>query len=225
MEVTDKLIKEMPAVQENAIDQLAGEQVSDSVESTTRREQEHTGLFDRMGRSFNRALHLVDDDDKPRMTKGGKLKIKRGQGPDASKEKESKIGGLEAPTGIAFAEGQAAAEAEILVTGQSAASLTFLLGIMAFKEDGKPTQDEINQVTYAYQTYFRAKNIRDLPPGIVLATALITYAAPRLMKPKTSKKIAGVWEKIKKRYAKKNRTPHVPGAASNEVETSDVDKG
>ena len=208
MEITEKLVKEMPDVQENAIDQLAGEQ-----------EQEHAGLFDRMGRAFDRTLHLTDDDGKPRLTKGNKLKIKRGQGPDA-KQKESKIGGLDAPGGIAFAEGQAAQEAEILVTGQSAASLTFLLGIMVFKEDGKPTQDEINQVTYAYQTYFRAKNIRDLPPGVILATALITYAGPRMMKPKTSKKIAGAWEKIKKRYSKNKRTPE-----SNEDQRTDIDKG
>ena len=209
MEVTEKLVEEMPAVQENAIDQLAGDQ-----------EQEHAGLFDRMGRSFNRTMHLTDEDDKPRLTKGGKLKIKRGQGPDAAKVKESTIGGLDQPPGIGFAEGQAAAEAEILVTGQSAASLTFLLGMMIFKEDGKPTKDEINQVTYAYQTYFRAKNIRDLPPGIVLVTALVTYAGPRLMKPEIQKKAGNVWKKFKNWRNRKKGT-----SETVEVASSPTDKG
>lgn len=209
MEVTEKLVEEMPAVQENAIDQLAGDQ-----------EQEHTGLLDRMGRSFNRALHLTDDEGQPRLTKGNKLKIKRGQGPDAAKVKESTIGGLEPTPGIGFAEGQPASEAEILATGQSAASLTFLLGMMIFKEDGKPTKDEINQVTYAYQTYFRAKNIRDLPPGVVLVTALITYAGPRLMKPEIQKKAGNAWKKFKNWRNRKKGTPE-----SNEVASSPTDKG
>ena len=205
MEVTENLINEMPDVQENAIDQLAGAPGDDS---GVPGEQEHTGVLDSMGRAFNRTLHITDENDQPRLTKGGKLKIKRGQGPNA-RPKVSTIGGLEPKPGIGFAEGQPASEAEIIVTGQSAASLTFLLGMVVFKEDGKPTQDEINQVTYAYQTYFRAKNIRDLPPGVVLATALITYAGPRLMKPKTSKRIAGLWEKLKKRFSRTTRTPEV----------------
>lgn len=218
MEITDKLVEQMPDVQENAIDQLAGdkkqeqEQVKDPGISG-----EHAGLVDRMGRTFSRAIHLTDEKDEPKLTKAGKLKIRRGQGPDA-KTAESKIGGMTSTPGIGFAQTQAAAEAEIIVTGQSAASLTFLLGIMVFKEDGKPTQDEINQVTYAYQTYFRAKNIRDLPPGVILATALIVYAGPRLMKPKTSKKIGVLWEKVKKRYSRKKRTPESNEAGHTDTE-------
>ena len=92
--------------------------------------------------------------------------------------------------------------------------------MVIFKEDGKPTQDEINQVTYAYQSYFRAKNIRDLPPGVVLATALITYAGPRLMKPRMQKKTGDLWKKFRIWREKKKGTPE-----SNEVKSSDADKG
>ena len=192
MEIADKLVDEMPNVQENAIDQLAGE-----------KEQVKSGLKDKLGRAFDAVMHLVDDDGEPKLTKSGKLRIKRGYGPDARKTKVSSIGGIDAP--ITFAEGQPSPEAEILATGQSAASLTFVIGMAVFGSDGQPTKDEINQITYAYQTYFRAKNIRDLPPGVVLVTALMTYTLPRMLKPKTSKKISSVWSKVRQKFSKDRR--------------------
>ena len=193
MDITENLVNEMPDVQENAIDQLDKE-----------KEQVKSGLLDAMGRNFDKAMHIIDEQGEPKLTKDGKLRIKRGYGPGAKQPKISSIGGLEGPVG--FAQSQEQSETEILVTGQSAASLTFVVGMAFFGSDGKPTQDEINQVTYAYQTYFRAKNIRDLPPGIVLATALMTYALPRMLKPKTSKKISTLWDKTKRKFSK-NRAP------------------
>lgn len=207
MDITEKLVQEMPGVQENAIDQLDKE-----------KEQVKAGFRDKMGRAFDKLMHLTDEDGEPKLTKNGRLRIKRGFGPDAKTPKESTIGGIETPAGITFADGQRDGEAEILATGQSAASLTFLLGMFIFKEGGKPNKDEINQVTYAYQTYFRAKNIRDLPPGVILATALMTYAAPRIMLPETRKRSSKVWTKVKKRFSKGR------GAPEKDVE-SKTDKG
>ena len=189
-DITDKLVDEMPPVQENAIDQL-------QVEKQSKLDK----LRDRMGRAFSSELHKLDENGDPIITKGGQLRVVRG--PHKKKVPPvSSIGGLETPGPLGLADGQGDGEAEILVTGQSAASLTFLLGMMVFKEDGKPTQAEINQVTYAYQTYFRAQNIRDLPPGVVLATALITYAGPRMMKPKVQKKISSFWGKLRAKVSK-----------------------
>lgn len=196
MEIADKLVEEMPGVQENAIEQLDNE-----------KEQQKAGFRDKMGRAFDKLMHLTDEDGEPKLTKTGRLRIKRGFGPDAKTPKTSTIGGLDAPPGITFADGQRDGEAEILATGQSAASLTFLVGMFAFKEAGKPTKDEVNQVTYAYQTYFRAKNIRDLPPGVILATALMTYAGPRLILPETRKRSSKLWTKVKKRFSKGRVAP------------------
>lgn len=196
MEITDKLVQEMPNVQENAIEQL-----------DAKKEQQKAGFRDKMGRAFDKLMHLTDEDGEPKLTKNGKLRIRRGFGPDAKTPKASTIGGLDQAPGITFADGQRDGEAEILATGQSAASLTFLLGMFVFKEAGKPNKDEINQVTYAYQTYFRAKNIRDLPPGVILVTALLTYAGPRLMLPETRKRSSKIWTKVKKRFKKGRGTP------------------
>ncbi len=193
MDITDNLVNEMADVQENAIEQLDKE-----------KEQVKSGLLDAMGRNFDKAMHIIDEQGEPKLTKDGKLRIKRGYGPGAKQPKISTIGGVDGLIG--FAQTQEQSEAEILVTGQSAASLTFVVGMAFFGSDGKPTQEEINQVTYGYQSYFRAKNIRDLPPGVVLATALMTYALPRMIKPKTSKKISSLWDKAKRKFSK-NRTP------------------
>ena len=196
MDIADKLVDEMPGVQENAIEQLDNE-----------KEQQKAGFRDKMGRAFDKLMHLTTEDGEPKLTKSGRLRIRRGFGPDAKTPKQSTIGGLDTPPGITFADGQRDGEAEILATGQSAASLTFLVGMFAFKEAGKPTKDEVNQVTYAYQTYFRAKNIRDLPPGVILATALMTYAGPRLILPETRKRSNKLWTKVKKRFSKGRVTP------------------
>lgn len=208
MEVTDKLIKEMPNVQENAIDQLDSE-----------KEQVKAGFRDKMGRAFDALIHLTDDDGEPKLTKSGKLRIKRGFGPDAKTPKVSTIGGIDETGKVGFAQSADQSEAEILATGQSAASLTFVIGMAVFGSDGKPSQDEINQVTYAYQTYFRAKNIRDLPPGVVLVTALATYTVPRLMKPKTTKKISTLWDRARAKLSK-NRSQ----SPDKDVETENHQK-
>lgn len=203
MDITNTLVDEMPNVQENAIDQLQHDHDAGKEK-----------LVDKIGRAFDKAIHLTDGDGEPKLTKGGQIRIKRGHGPDANKKRVSSIGGVETPGTIAFAESKAESEAEILATGQSAASLTFVIGMAMFGSDGKPTQDEINQITYAYQTYFRAKNIRDLPPGIVLVTALATYTVPRMLKPKTSKKITTLWGKLKAKVSK-NRLETPDGESDN----------
>jgi len=190
MEITDKLIDEMPGVQENAIDQLQNEQ-----------ESKLSKLRDRMGRAFTKEYHSTDDTGKPLLTKKGELRVVRG--PKKKPPLVSTIGGLETPGPLGLADGQDHIDAEIIATGQSAASLTFVIGMAVFGTDGQPTQAEINQVTMAYQTYFRAKNIRDLPPGIVLVTALASYTVPRLMKPKQVKRFSSLWDKVKVKFGRK----------------------
>ena len=205
-DITDTLIKEMPTVQQNAIDQL-------EVDQEKQKESIFLNLKDRMGRAFDKALHGTDDEGKPLLTKGGQLRIVRGRKERMKKpESVSSIGGLDSP--VTFADGQPPGEAEILATGQSAASLTFVIGMAVFGSDGQPSKDEINQVTYAYQTYFRAKNIRDLPPGVVLVTALMTYTVPRMLKPKQAKKISSLWDKLRVKFSKQRR-----GAPEKDVES------
>ena len=191
MEVTDKLIKEMPGVQENAINQLE-----------TEKETRLSKLRDRVGRAFSKEYHKLDASGEPLLTKTGQLRVVRGPH-KKNLPPVSTIGGLDTPGPLGLADGQPGGEAEIIATGQSAASLTFVIGMAVFGSDGQPSQAEINQVTMAYQTYFRAKNIRDLPPGIVLVTALASYTVPRLMKPKQVKRFSSLWDKVKVKFGRK----------------------
>jgi len=209
-DITDKLVEEMPDVQENAIDQLQAA-----------KETRLSKLRDSMGRAFDKALHIIDDTGEPVLTKKGELRILRGQGPRAKAAKVSTIGGLETPGPLGLADSDKGTDAEIIATGQSAASLTFVIGMAVFGSDGQPTQAEINQVTMAYQTYFRAKNIRDLPPGIVLVTALASYTVPRMMKPKQVKKMSSLWDKIKVKLGR-NRREKGPESETESIADKDT---
>ncbi len=53
--------------------------------------------------------------------------------------------------------------------------------------------DDMASLTGAFTTYFHAKGITDLPPGVVLAAALLGYIAPRFAMPKTQSR----WSKLK----------------------------
>ena len=200
-EIADKLVNEMPPVQENAIDQLQ-----------VKKQSKLDKLRDNMGRAFSKEYHKIGDDGEPLLTTKGTLRVVRG--PHKKKlPPVSTIGGVETPGPLGLADGQPGTDADIIATGQSAASLTFVIGMMIFKSDGQPTQAEINQVTMAYQTYFRAKNIRDLPPGIVLVTALASYAVPRFMKPQQIKKMSSFWGKVHAKFSKSR-----PGASEKQPE-------
>lgn len=195
MNVIDKLVTDMPDVQENAISQLQAEGAEPE-------------LVDSLGRTFDAFLHRTDATGNPILTNKGKLRIKPKPGGGASKPKSaSSIGGVDSQSEPDFS--YAKEEAAIIATGQSAAALTFVIGMAIFGADGAPSNDEKEQITYAYQTYFKAKNIQDLPPGIVLVTALATYALPRALKPANSKKFSGWYGKVKGAVTR-DRTPKSP---------------
>ena len=88
------------------------------------------------------------------------------------------------------------------IAGESAANLTFTLGMMISDEyapivDEATGQNEPLVMTKAYADYFASKGWNDIPPGAALLLTLGNYYGSRLARPKTQKRIGSVWSKMK----------------------------
>jgi hypothetical protein len=61
----------------------------------------------------------------------------------------------------------------------------------------RPSTDEYTNLTNATETYLRAKEFPDIPPGWVLCFVVCGYALPRLNSPTMREKLGRVGDKIK----------------------------
>ena len=108
---------------------------------------------------------------------------------------QSAVGGI--PFGGEVIMSKATPEQSYAACGTTTAQMTFMLGMVVGGEEWKPSHDESVYMATAWTDYFRAKGIKDLPPGVVVATALISYAGPRLFKPNTQTRIKMAGAKLK----------------------------
>lgn len=75
---------------------------------------------------------------------------------------------------------------------------------MTFGPEWQPrSPDEKNAVCVPLAAYLKTKNVVDLPPGVLLAIAILAYSAPRITAPTTKEKIKGFWLWIKSKIHKK----------------------
>lgn len=75
---------------------------------------------------------------------------------------------------------------------------------MVFGPEWQPQNEtERASVIGALKTYFKAKEVKDIPPGMLLAIVLSAYAAPRLRAPSTSSKLAMAWAWFKNKLRRR----------------------
>ena len=139
-------------------------------------------IKDKAGIVFDPEKHAIDNTGRPVITKAGYFRKR--SGPKTTIEKKPSRD----------------PEPEIIddeAAGIIAANLTFTVGQLVFGPDGQPKPAEIEQITQAYAVYFKSKGMVDLPPGWLLATVLISYAAPRIIEPAAQSRIkrALTWAK------------------------------
>jgi hypothetical protein len=61
----------------------------------------------------------------------------------------------------------------------------------------KQVVDERMNVVSALAKYLESKEVKDIPPGIMLTVVVLAYAAPRFQAPSTKAKIVGGWTWLK----------------------------
>lgn len=149
---------------------------------------------DRFGRLFDQNLHIVNNDGTPLLTATGLLRVRRGQG-----IKKSGVGSPKGQSAIETVEAQHAA------CGVTTAELIFVMGVAIGGEDWLPENHERLYMQTAWTEYFRKKDIKDLPPGVLICTALVSYAIPRFGKPDTQTRMKRIGAWFKKRFSRKAR--------------------
>lgn len=101
-------------------------------------------------------------------------------------------------------EEQSKLEAEMVqqIAGESAANLTFTLG-MLISDDYAPIVDQATGqneplvMTKAYADYFKSRGWNDIPPGAALVLTLGNYFGSRLTRPKTQARLGSGWSRFK----------------------------
>jgi hypothetical protein len=186
----DDILGTMPDVQQHAIDQHQQKQ-QDALDNAER---------DDAGTPFDPAIHTGTK------LKNGTWRLRKGAKNPGSVVAQSRTrsanGGPSAAVQSAptvDVEKVAAAQA----AGAMAASAVFMACRGFGGEEWKPTPAEVEMQSAAWGAYFLAKDITDMPPGMMLCIALGSYAGPRFSMPQTSAKVGRVKNWIALRIAKR----------------------
>lgn len=89
------------------------------------------------------------------------------------------------PAGVEPAAAVASGPDEYVIAAQSACAILYALGMTIGGDEWKPSDDEHTNLATAFEGYFRAKGLSDIPPGWALTIAVGVYVGPRMRKPKT----------------------------------------
>ena len=178
----DQFAADMPTPQESTI-------AAEAENATSELNFDDTTPRDSMGRVFDPAIHSVDADGNPRLTRGGNLRVKRGSG-----NRTSYIG-QPAPT-----------RQDALQAGTAIAGSIFGCCHMAFGDEWAPRVDpatganERAAMAVAWGQYLEARGMTDIPPEILVAMVCATYALPRLVMPQTQTRMQRIGGWLKVRY-------------------------
>lgn len=190
-QIASGLTGDMPDVQEHAVQQAEAQQAAQNGAPT-----------DKSGALFDPAIHVTGPDGRGMLTVRGTWAQKRGrksndaqssQSAQKAQPAKSVLGGPAAPpTAQSIADAQKAnQDMQSRSAGIAAAEMLFMAGQIIGGDEWKPMQnkemglDERAVMHGAFGDYFVSKGKSDIPPGAVLAFAIIAYAAPRFAMPKT----------------------------------------
>lgn len=198
--IADTLADEAPEVQEHAIAAAQAEEQA--------RQEEMGSMVDDDGVQFDPAIHATDKDGNPSITKTGKFRRKAGR-----KQNGSVIGNSRKSKLPEMDEAQKQ-KATARANGIATAELIFALGVGIGGEEWKPIRDEksgIDERQYmadSWAAYYEATGKQDLPPGLIVCTAIASYAAPRFTMPQTQSRFGKLKTWISKKMADRKLKKH-----------------
>lgn len=213
----DDLEGDIPDVSEHVVKEVGEPEAGADLAEAPPIEDEYAGLTDKYGRPFDPVMHVTDGGGKPLINRGkgkarGFLTIRAGvRRPKATKSKVKrprKKRAIIAPEPEPSSPEAPSPEPEPSFPPDQAAliasSMTFQLGMMVFGEDGAPIRDQrmgIDEaffMKHAYENYFRAKGVRDIPPGWLILIAVGDYSLRRLTMPRPQQRFKVLLSKFGK---------------------------
>ena len=158
------------------------------------------------GERFDKAIHRADKEGNPLMTKGGRFRLKPGRktgvdysnaGPKLNNPFQSDEEGAD--------ETHPKVDAQLTFAANTAAEIYIQSGVLIFGGEWlpDPARMEREQLVMAFEQYFLAKGVVDIPPGVALAIALLGYAAPRFYLPQTQSRVQIAWIWLRSKFARK----------------------
>ena len=208
--LVDDLQENQPDVQQNAVQ-------AEADKDRAVRDQ-WADLRDRQGLPFDPAIHKVNSAGEPTTTKLGKLIRKPGRKPGSGAGQSTlSKGDTKASTQDSGQNARAIAAA---ATVDSIGTLGGMLGgsEWLFQTNKEQGIDERQRGIEAFEQYYTAKGIDDIPPGVIVLAWVVSYATPRIMGgEQTRSKLARARDWVLSKVFKRR------AAASNPVEQKESD--
>lgn len=217
--IASDLAASMPEVQEHAVSRAQEEANAQA-----------NGPTDKSGARFDPAVHQTGPDGKGVIGARGNWLLKRGRKAGTANTAANVASTLPIPPAVDTKKAEAEHQARI--AGAAAAQMLFVAGRVIGGEEWAPRKDEKTGVDEealiagAFGDYFKAKDVKDIPPGAALAFVLLMYAGPRFTMPKTQERVKSIkarivqwWvnRKLRKQGLKASVAPRGTEVASREV--------
>jgi hypothetical protein len=175
--------------------------VSTSTETKITQSPATGGITDKSGAVFDPTKHAVKSDGSPAFAKSGYFRAKRGTGPRVRIPNSGVASGLTtdeqqraAAAASAAAEEQKRRKAMIAANGIT--EIIFKSGYMLGGDEWLPIKHEEKQIDErrdmqtAWAELCYAKDMSDIPPGLLVAFVCSAYALPRFTAPETKKRLS-----------------------------------
>jgi hypothetical protein len=190
----------MPDVRPGAVE-AARERSAEAAPAPSAAGSPVKGKTDVDGRTFDPSIHDAGPDGGPQLNRDGWIKKRRGakgKAGTAPKATQSKVDpGKRTEARDANAQASAV-EGQIDATAETATTLVFSIGQMVGGEEFAPESGEPEALKGALATYFKSKNVTDIPPGALVAIVLFSYVGKRWNRPVFKEKRTGWWMGVKR---------------------------
>lgn len=190
----------MPAIRPNAVAAVRADSMTrDSAPVQAPDLTPVKGQTDFAGRRFDPALHMVDDNGMPKLTKTGYVRSKPGQGFRAEASRLDPTAGDVAQEDAPKAAAKST-ESEVQATASVSALLFVRTAVLVGGVEFEAETDEQTHLVKTFADYYRAKGIVDIPPGAALALGLGFFVLKRWNRPAVVERRKTIWSRIKGWY-------------------------
>jgi hypothetical protein len=199
-EIAGGITDNMPTPNESAINEHIAE--------TEKQDEINNTLFDSKGFSFDKDVHKVDKSGNPVLTSTGKLTRKSGRKPGTKPVKNVSTLGTTSQLPNNTTPENLEQKQSALISVDCLLTFSQMFGGEEFapKVDVKSGLDERETMSQAFEKYYIAKGVGDIPPGVLLAITLTGYFGPRFFMPQTKSRMGKIkyWFKSKFMKGKKD---------------------
>lgn len=134
---------------------------------------------DTAGQVFNPDIHATGRDGEPSMTSSGKYRLRKRRKDEITDE-----------------------DTQRKTVADTSAGLFIQVGVAFFGDEWEPENKEFEQLSLAFDNYYKAAGVAYIPPSLGLVIAMGGYSLKRVSKPTTKTKLGKVKDAMKNKLYK-----------------------